>query len=943
MIDARDLSAAALAQGDFVQQPLLQALAWMLLHFLWQGAALGLAAFFVLRFVRPERAATRYIVGVATLGLMLVTSAATFVSLARETTRADSVITSEAVSPASAPQGSGVTGLVIADLNASPSARSLVQSARESSSSLRPEPLGPVWLLLIVTGWSAGVLVLSFRLIGGWMLTRRLAHRAIDAVSPAVEAAGKRIAERLELRRAVAIFESGAVAVPTLVGWVKPVVLLPAAALAGLSPEQLQAILAHELAHVRRHDYLINLLQSVVETLLFYHPATWWVSAQVREEREHCCDDIAIEVCGDRLVYVSALAELTALATHSGFALAATDGSLVGRVRRLLGRQRPVHEPPPAWAALAVLILTIAGAGATGAVQNNVVETKKDLAAAPVGGVSGGVSGGISGGVSGGVPGGIAGGVSGGIQGDRVIQPLDDQWLTPPAPPVPPVPPAPSAPPAPPALPALPALFDFFPAPPAPPVPLTPAALPAPPAPPAPWGVPAPWALPAPPAPPAPSGLPAPPTPSAPPAPPVPPTSAQQTSGHMQWSNDDERVSVKWSGAFRLTDDERDIAWVEEGETVTISDGTLFASRVDIKGLSGGGMERTFSKNAFKREYEPEGRVFLAQMLQKVIRRSGMFAKDRVTRFLKQGGPDAVLAEIERLGSSSYVKRVYYTELLKQAPLSEPLLSRVLQRVPADVTSDYDRATLLAAILKQPGVTDAQRVSVARAVKSISSDYDQRRTLTAVMESAPLSVAVASAVFEATSTVNSSYDRAQILIEAAKRGGVTSATTEAFMSLVRSMPSSYDQRRVLTAVAEQPSLSSAVTVEAVRAAGSMTSSHDQSEMLLALIKRGGLTDAAADAFFSSAAEIDSSHDLTRVLRAVVAQPQLTERVLTGILRTAATIKSSHDRATLLVDVAGRHPLSVQARALYLTAAEGIGSNSEENRVLAALVKAERGR
>src|SRR6185295_14003751 len=117
-------------------------------------------------------------------------------------------------------------------------------------------------------------------------------------------------AGRLELRRHVAIVQSAAVAVPTLIGWLKPVVLLPASALSGLSPEQLQAILAHELAHVRRHDYLVNLLQSMVETLLFYHPAAWWVSARVRAEREHCCDDLAVDVCGDRDSYATALAEL---------------------------------------------------------------------------------------------------------------------------------------------------------------------------------------------------------------------------------------------------------------------------------------------------------------------------------------------------------------------------------------------------------------------------------------------------------------------------------------------------------------------------------------------------------------------------------------------------------------------------------------------------------
>ena len=140
-------------------------------------------------------------------------------------------------------------------------------------------------------------------------------------------------------------------------------VLLPAAALSGLSPLQLQAILAHELAHVRRHDYLVNLLQSAVETLLFYHPAVWWISAEIRAERENCCDDLAVAVCGDRLVYVSALAELTSIERRA-FALAATDGSLLTRVRRILGRPAAARrELPPSWGILTLVVLLGGGAG----------------------------------------------------------------------------------------------------------------------------------------------------------------------------------------------------------------------------------------------------------------------------------------------------------------------------------------------------------------------------------------------------------------------------------------------------------------------------------------------------------------------------------------------------------------------------------------------------
>ena len=99
---------------------------------------------------------------------------------------------------------------------------------------------------------------------------------------------------------------------PIVVGWLRPVVLLPASAITGLTPEQLQAVLAHELAHIRRYDCLVKLIQAVVETFLFYHPAVWWVSGRIHEESEHCCDELAVEACGDRRSYARALASFAA-------------------------------------------------------------------------------------------------------------------------------------------------------------------------------------------------------------------------------------------------------------------------------------------------------------------------------------------------------------------------------------------------------------------------------------------------------------------------------------------------------------------------------------------------------------------------------------------------------------------------------------------------------
>ena len=169
------------------------------------------------------------------------------------------------------------------------------------------------------------------------MWVQRLKSHRTTAVSARWQHTAQTLARQLHIRRPVRLLESASVAVPTVIGWLRPVVLMPASALAGLSPEQLQAILAHELAHIRRHDYLVNLLQTLVETLLFYHPAVWWLSRRIRAEREHCCDDLAVSLCGDPYTYARALADLEGLRAPSvPLALAATGGSLLGRVRRLV-------------------------------------------------------------------------------------------------------------------------------------------------------------------------------------------------------------------------------------------------------------------------------------------------------------------------------------------------------------------------------------------------------------------------------------------------------------------------------------------------------------------------------------------------------------------------------------------------------------------------------
>jgi uncharacterized protein (TIGR03435 family) len=189
----------------------------------------------------------------------------------------------------------------------------------------------------IVPGWLFGVIVLLARTAAGWWHVRRLHRRALSSMRSSWQHMGNRVASRLRLTRVVRFVELPDVDVPLVIGCLRPIVVLPIAAITQLNVAQVEAILAHELAHVRRHDYLVNLMQTLAETLLFYHPAVWWLSGRIRDEREHCCDDVAVAVCGDPVGYAAALAELEVWrGGELNLAAAATGGSLLNRVRRIL-------------------------------------------------------------------------------------------------------------------------------------------------------------------------------------------------------------------------------------------------------------------------------------------------------------------------------------------------------------------------------------------------------------------------------------------------------------------------------------------------------------------------------------------------------------------------------------------------------------------------------
>lgn len=346
----------------------VETLGWVLLHFAWQGAGAAFLLWMALLLTPSGRASLRYAIGCAALLVMVMAPVATAMRLTALHVEPFAVEPREGGVAANV--GTIDTTLQARHREANTSVLSGAGSMRWMTSRSVVDDVD-VALPWIVSGWALGVLLLSVRLLGGWWHTRRLRTHGLSPVPSWCVETIARLTTRLGITRPISFAMSLSVPVPMVIGHIKPLVLLPVAALSGLSPQQLEAILAHELAHVRRHDYLVNLIQTVVETVLFYHPAVWWVSRQLRVLREHCCDDLAVAACGDRKDYVHALLSLEHLRGESPLlALGATDGPLFARARRLLiETDRTDASPRLAAAVIALTVGVVAIAGVSRASQ----------------------------------------------------------------------------------------------------------------------------------------------------------------------------------------------------------------------------------------------------------------------------------------------------------------------------------------------------------------------------------------------------------------------------------------------------------------------------------------------------------------------------------------------------------------------------------------------
>jgi murein DD-endopeptidase MepM/ murein hydrolase activator NlpD/beta-lactamase regulating signal transducer with metallopeptidase domain len=342
-----------LANSDIVR-----ALLATLVHFIWQGLVIGAALWFVLAILPKHHASARHAAACTALFLMAAAPVATF---------------------------------FLVDFGSSDMTIDM-PSRGDFHIAAHPPTAVEIAIVALLVGWLAGVFVMSLRLFGGLWRIHSIIQRHATLLDETYARHFENLRRRLDIGRTVRWMQSNHIDVPITVGWLRPVVLIPCSVLTSLPPLQLDAIITHELAHIRRYDYLVNILQSILEAVLFYHPCVYWVSNRIRVERECCCDDTAISLGHDPLLYARALTDLETLRSRNLVpALASTGGPLMIRIKRIVHptsapRDRARTLLAPILVLGAVTAFSMAGLAACGAATSDTQKTddtmKTQMAAA---------------------------------------------------------------------------------------------------------------------------------------------------------------------------------------------------------------------------------------------------------------------------------------------------------------------------------------------------------------------------------------------------------------------------------------------------------------------------------------------------------------------------------------------------------------------------------
>ena len=360
---------------------------------------------------------------------------------------------------------------------------------------------------------------------------------------------------------------------------------------------------------------------------------------------------------------------------------------------------------------------------------------------------------------------------------------------------------------------------------------------------------------------------------------------------------------------------------------------------VEFESDASGKIRRRYWAGMSEKPFDPEGRAWLSQALPRFIRQTGIGAAGRVARILKAKGPSGVLAEITLI-EGSWAKRVYFTELLKSPGLDAATSRQALEQAGRQIDSDFELASLLISADRLL-VDDATRRVYFDAAKSIQSDFEMRRVYSSALKLGPVSPEVLAGVLEASTAIDSDFEEAELLVQIAKLQPLDPRTRAPFLKALSTVNSDFECRRVVSAVVRaDPSPETLATM--LDPSIAIESDFEQATFLIDVVKSQTIDGPLRAPFFKGVDTIDSSFERGRVLQTVVKRGNLPPETMVAVLRAAQNMGSNHETSQVLLTLATTHPISGEARDLYISTAERLG-DFEQGRALAALVKSERRR
>jgi beta-lactamase regulating signal transducer with metallopeptidase domain len=680
------------------------------------------------------------------------------------------------------------------------------------------------------------------------------------------------------VRRQTQLLVSSHIAAPMSLGFLNPAILIPQALLDTLSDSEIEHVVLHELAHLRRRDDWTSLAHKLIEAMLPIQPAVYWIGHRMSIEREMACDDWVIATTGTAKPYAASLtkvAELTQWGRAGTLAVGATGNrsQLFSRIHHMLDRTQnaaPKLALGPLGAAIAAAgTLIYASARAPQIIafaQNSAHENSR-----------------------------------------QELIPLS----SPHPPQTPRVPIAAPVPGAPLALPARQTPIAAL-------TPAAPAQLPTSPL--------------EPPAPLAPS---APLAPVAPLAPMAPVAAQQSGETHMEMTtgNGWTSLSLKVDGTIEFTDDDRDVKSLSPGGHFRMEEGTWLSGRAyEVKADSAGKLTKTYSVGWSTKPMDSEGRAWLGRLLPQMIRDSGIGAGPRVARILRQGGPQAVITEIGLIHSDGS-KRIYLEQLFSQATLNAEQLKDAARLI-RGISSDGDKAQVLVTV-DGKYFTGELRPYLFEAARSIHSDGDKRRVLCDIVKKDGGSTDTLVSVARAAKHISSDGDKAEVLIEMADSYRASDGLDIAYFEAVKSISSDGDHARVLSTILAAHGDDRDTLAWALRSAEKISSDGDKARVLKEAVSQYSDDDLIRKAFFDAANSISSDGDHQQVLVALVHRQGLGATTLGGIAKSAQRISSDGDKARVLVELAGANV--EPARDDFFAAADTISSDGDHSHVLMALL------